>query len=169
MPRANRNPERLPAYNSVRDDLIYDDGILFWRHGSGNRAAGSIAGGLNKTSGYWAVMWRGIPFQRARLIWYMFNGTSPLIVDHINGLKTDDRIENLRAATEAQNNQNRAILATSRVGLKGLHKLKNGKYRARISVNKRRYLIGDFPDALAAHAAYALRAMAEFGDFARSK
>lgn len=65
-------------------------------------------------------------------------------VDHINGIKDDNRLCNLRDVSININNQNKRLpFANSHTGVLGVGML-NGKYRARIRVNGKRKHLGDF-------------------------
>lgn len=55
-----------------------------------------------------------------RLVWLYHHGSLPEMVDHANGDKNDNRIENLRACSNAQNQYNSARKANNRSGVKGV-------------------------------------------------
>ena len=59
--------------------------------------------------GYIRIRINHVEYRAHRIIWTMFNGEIPegLLIDHINGIKSDNRLENLRLATRQQNNANR--------------------------------------------------------------
>lgn len=100
-------------------------------------------------NGYLVIWNNGKLSPAHRLIWEHVNGSVPakLDIDHINGVRTDNRIENLRLVTRSQNNQNvrRARIDNETSGVKGvsLHK-QSGKWRARITVNHQRFHLGNF-------------------------
>lgn len=77
-------------------------------------------------------------------------------VDHINGIRTDNRICNLRECTNTQNGQN--ILAASPLSSCGLRGVvldkRRGTWRAEITVNGRCRFLGTFKDKHEAHVAY---------------
>lgn len=90
-----------------------------------------------------------------RLIFFLENGFVPKMVDHINGNQLDNRIENLRAVDNRQNQQNRKSHRNGR--LLGAHKvMRKGRqiWRAAIVVNKKTTVIGIFETELEAHNAY---------------
>jgi hypothetical protein len=77
-------------------------------------------------------------------------------LDHINGIKRDNRIENLREATDSENQQNqKKPPAHNTSGFLGVTKYKrNGKWVAGIKLNGKRINLGYFDTPEAAHAAY---------------
>lgn len=64
-------------------------------------------------------------------------------IDHINGVKDDNRFSNLREATRGQNTRNSKTRKDSSVGLKGVSP-DRGKFRARITLNGVRIYLGTF-------------------------
>lgn len=94
-----------------------------------------------------------------RVVWFMTHGEWPSHeVDHINGIRTDNRPENLRNVTRLMNSQNvgAAHVTNSTTGLLGTHyHASNGKnFRAQIWVNGKNRHIGYFETAMQAHQAY---------------
>lgn len=95
-----------------------------------------------------------------RLIWEAVHGTIPkgFEIDHINGVKSDNRISNLRLVTHAQNMQNRKRAHKNNVSskVKGVYFCKQTKkWRAMISVSGKKMHIGRFGSLMAAKIAYA--------------
>lgn len=90
------------------------------------------------------------------------------VVDHINGDTLDNRKDNLRYATVAQNAQNQKIAKDNKSGYKGvyLHKA-TGRYNAQITINKKQMSLGYFKDPIEAAKAYDKAAITHFGEFAR--
>ena len=102
-----------------------------------------------------------------RLAWLYTHGKWPSkYIDHINGVKTDNRIANLREADNGENMQNqRRARRNSKTGLLGVRwNRASGNYVAVITVNRHVINVGSFKTAEEAHEAY-LRAKAELHEF----
>jgi hypothetical protein len=100
----------------------YSNGILIRKTDVGKRfKAGSRAGNIQK-DGYERTRINKKDYLNHRLIWTLLNG--PIepgkFIDHINGIKTDNRIENLRIATSNQNNHNSKKSKANTSGIKGV-------------------------------------------------
>jgi len=153
-------PERL------RELLHYnpDTGVFTWRASRGHLAAGRIAG-YGNGRGYIQIKVDDRAYVAHRLAWLYMHGRFPSAqLDHINGVRGDNRIANLREASQSENQQNikgaRRGSAT-RLGVS----FAKGKWRAEIQVNGRRTNLGHYPTEDSAHAAYlsAKRVMHPFG------
>ena len=124
----------------IADCFEYRDGYLYWKgvsHPNKQNMLNKPAGSVHKT-GYRHITWRGKVQKAHRLIFMLHHGYLPPEVDHINGDRSDNRIENLRAATRSENQCNRNALANNTSGYPGVswHKkskawvvrvMKNGK------------------------------------------
>lgn len=90
------------------------------------------------------------------------------LVDHVNGNSLDNRKENLRIATEAQNARNHKAWTRNPSGFKGVHRNRGMKpWRARIVVNGKNIAIGFFESPEEAAKAYDKEAKKHHGQFAR--
>lgn len=101
-----------------------------------------------------------------RVIWCMCNGDTDMEIDHINGVRSDNRIKNLRAATRSENMKNRASHGGSCFLGVDWHK-RNRRWRARINDNGRKIEIGEFQSETDAARAYDRAAIVAHGRFAR--
>lgn len=141
----------------VKELFYYDPetGNLIWRSDRGkNKMTGKIAGGLDNY-GYLKIGIDGIRYKAHRLIWLYIYGVWPVEdIDHINGVKSDNRLINLREATAAQNGQNmRKPNTRNTSGYLGVTAFRGG-WKAQIMVNKKNCYIGCYDTPEAAHEAY---------------
>lgn len=140
----------------IRQILNYnkETGIITWSKDSGIRWAGCMAGSVYP-NGYRRIEIDGKRFAAHRLAWVIVNGTWPeLHIDHINGIRDDNRIGNLRLATSGQNSQNiRAPLSSNKHGFLGV-KNNKGRWVATISVNRNFMYLGSFATPELAHEEY---------------
>jgi hypothetical protein len=98
---------------------------------------------------------------------YLLNANEGDIVDHINSIRYDNRLDNLRITNHSNNgqNKNKLITETSSSKYKGVHFAKNvNKYNACISKNNIDYNLGYFDDEVKAGLAYNLKAIELFGE-----
>lgn len=148
-------------------DYSPDTGKFTWRVRRGGMAqAGTQAGSID-TYGYAQIGINRTVFLAHRLAWLLSYGVMPDgEIDHINGDRSDNRIENLRLASKGQNCQNSALRSDSSSGFKGVSRHQK-KYQARISFNKKLIHLGYFETPEAAHEAYRKAAAEYFGEFAR--
>ena len=158
-----------------RDELSsivsYDPeaGKFTWARSDRRAVAGSEAGSVN-SRGYRYIQVNGQKVRANRLAWFMSYGVWPeLHVDHINGDSQDDRLCNLRLATNAQNTFNGRLNSNNSVGVKGVTLRKeSGRYRAYITRDKRIWL-GTFETIEEAEAARFAAEIHYHGEFAASK
>ena len=106
----------------LKEHFEYRDGHLWWIK---PRARSSVKIGQQfgscLSSGYMIGGLKGKSYYEHRLIWLYHYGKSPeQHIDHINGVKDDNRIENLREATSQQNNFNRKPNSNSTSNYKGV-------------------------------------------------
>lgn len=85
-------------------------------------AKGSVAGTLSKRSGYAFVKFQGKIYPAHRVIWEMFNESlkTSQVIDHINGIRSDNRVENLRAIECSDNRKNVAKSKRNKYGTTGI-------------------------------------------------
>jgi len=125
-------------------DYSPDTGELRWKVSKpGRQRAGNIAGKQN-IRGYRDVGINNIRYRAHRVIWLYVTGAWPTgQIDHINGVRNDNRFANLRDVTHAQNQQNlRGPRRPSESGYLGVSWIKNDGifcWQAVVSVNKRNF------------------------------
>lgn len=118
--------------------------------GKGN-IAGSVVGYkpkvITRSHRYATTKINGKHYSIHKLIYMWHTGVWPEQIDHINKDSLDNRIENLRLATSAQNASNRKLFTSNTSGAKGVswHKAQK-KWFVYVDVNKKRKNIGYFDD-----------------------
>lgn len=123
-----------------------DTGIFTWLTSRANKInKGDIAGGINK-QGYIRLKINNIEYKAHRLVWLYMTGEMPKeFIDHINGVKTDNRWCNLREATNAENNRNTGLPPTNTSGYKGISlNKKTNRWIAQASIGNKNKYIGSF-------------------------
>lgn len=144
---------------SIKEVLDYNPltGEFRWRKTVSRTRAGSVAGKPTK-NGYRVIGIGRRHFLSHRLAWLYVHGKWPREqIDHINGNRSDNRIENLREASHSENCQHlRAARRDNKsCGLLGATWCKRDKrWLAGITVNNKRKYIGSFGSAQEAHHAY---------------
>ena len=107
--------------------------------------AGDVAGTLvinKKEKPTWSVYCCNKKLRAHRVIWEMYNGSIPegLVIDHIDGDPSNNKIENLRLATISQNSFNQSIRKDKSNNLpKGISYRKGNKLIARVQAYGKRY------------------------------
>ena len=150
----------LPPLEILDELIAYDKetGEFLWRHRDikffndtarqakehnqaiwNGRYAGTVAGCVNKSSGYRVIGIFGKLYQAHRIAYLMATGVDPLnmSIDHINQDRLDSRFSNLRLATSSDNNRNRSMQVNNSSGTMGIssyHK-KPHCWRGRVHVD----------------------------------
>jgi hypothetical protein len=122
-----------------------DAGALYWAIRSSNAARmDRPAGKLER--GYWSVMVNGRLYRAHRIIWAMHYGEWPDgQVDHINHIRADNRIENLRVVPHLDNHRNMSLFKNNTTGIPGVRfDVRYGSWTARITVNYKQINLGSY-------------------------
>ena len=97
------------SQEKLKDILSYnkDTGLFYWRNPPGLKMKiGSVAGNTNKY-GYTYIRYNKKLYASHRLAWLYMYGKNPLgVIDHINGKRSDNRIDNLRDVSQKINARN---------------------------------------------------------------
>lgn len=161
----------IPTFERANELYLYDPeaGNLRRKQAKGNQKAGAIAG--NRCGDHVQVMMDNELYGAHQIIWLIMTGAWPLKeIDHKDLNGRNNRWDNLREATRAQNMANKAVFKNTATGCKGVSvKVGNRKkpYVVRISPNGKTISLGCFPTLEEATAAYAAAAIKYFGEFAR--
>lgn len=144
------------AAEMALEALGYDPetGYLFWKQSRGTKKAGSIAGYFD-IHGYVCVKLHKKQYRAHRLAWFFHYGEMPVDdIDHIDGNKSNNKITNLRLATEQLNQWNhKKPRVTNNTGYRGVVKYR-GKYAASIKTNYKSKWLGVFDTPELANQAY---------------
>ena len=105
--KRNLAKEALLSLKMLWKLFRYKDGQLFWIADGPGRSLGiRPAGCLNKSTGYWHIVINRKSYKRSRLVFFMHKGFWPPMIDHLNRIRHDDRIENLVASNASKNKTN---------------------------------------------------------------
>jgi hypothetical protein len=151
----------------------YCDGELRWKYNpeAGKRwntvHAGKVAG-CDSGHGYRKLSLNGKRIYAHQIVFLMHHGYIPQAVDHIDCDTSNNRIENLRAATKSSNGMNRRAPKSNTSGCKGVvwHKKAN-KWMASVTVAGRSIYLGLYTDFVEASRAANAARTEKHGDFAR--
>jgi hypothetical protein len=124
-----------------------ETGLFFWLHNKGPAKAGNLAG-TPTSNGYVNICVNRKLYKAHRLAWlYVFGNFPKAQIDHINGVKNDNRFANLREATCQENAQNHVFFG-------GHYVKEKNKWQSNIRVGKKRIHLGLFLTKDEAHEAY---------------
>ena len=136
--------QAVVSYDSMTGEFVWNEG---------QRRARKIAGCVD-ADGYRRISIGGKLHQAHRLAWVLVNGAPPTgQIDHINGLKGDNRIANLRDVSGAENQQNRHRAQGANRFPWVSWKNKEKRWRAAFRVNGKTVTVGHFSTAESAYAA----------------
>lgn len=153
------NPEAIEKYSEdLKKYLKYDptspSGLRWIAKFSKSSTikVGDVAGSLDDSDGYWKLHALGNNYKIHRIVWFLFNGKIPktLWVDHMNGIRNDNRIENLRIVLPSVNCRNRTKNKNNITGYNNISYYegynKNGtfisRYSVRVGVNRKSKTFG---------------------------
>jgi hypothetical protein len=151
--------------------LRYDanTGLLYWTtYIYRIKKPGDLAGHQN-ASGYIEIRFDRKNYQGHRVAWYLHTGEDPgtLQVEHVDTNRSNNKIDNLRLASSAQNSWNKGKKTGTTSKYKGVaFYARYGKWMSQIRANGKTTHLGYFTDELEAHRAYCLAAVEMHGEFA---
>lgn len=192
---SSANPSSFPAkqvqrmdQNLIRKLLRYDrhTGHFYWRARQPalfselnqsvrnwrvwNKKFAGVRAGYVSARGYRYIKLGTKLIKEHRLVWLYCHGRHPAgSVDHIDGDRQNNRISNLRLASNSQNGIN-SLVARGASGLRGVRWAKYAnKWRVGIKINGRSVHLGYFDDKSEAAAAYEAKVTEVHGDFSPFK
>lgn len=117
----------MPEIEKIKEQISYNEKTgefirIYHPKPHYQRYVGKQAGCISKSSGYIQLHVAGSLILAHRLAWYMMTNVDPAghQIDHINGNRTDNRFCNLRLATRAENQHNKALQKNNTSGVKGV-------------------------------------------------
>ena len=141
--------KRLFNYNA-------QTGLFIRRIDHSSRARAGDVVGTPAGSGYLNVCINYRKYIVHRLVWlYVYGHFPPHDIDHINRVKTDNRLANLRSVTRSENQHNLATKQSNTSGFTGVRRSPTpGKWCARITIKSEEIALGTYASAELANAAY---------------
>ena len=128
--------------------LSYDpsSGVFRWRQSGKGRRVDLIAGSISKSDGYVYICIKYRKFSCARLAWLYVYGKMPdEEMDHINRIRSDNRLSNIRSCTRHQNAMNQKRRTDNSTGHSGVYNDIRGGWRVWVHVEGKPRWIGRFP------------------------
>ena len=167
---------KTPAvtHDELKQLLHYDPetGHFTWLQDRGGYRCRGMKAGHRNTKGYIQISLgyedgKKVRHRAHRLAWLYMTGASPdHEVDHLNGVRDDNRWSNLRAASSGENNRNRCGLVGTSSGIKGVHQSK-GRWICQCQTNGKRVTMGPFDDLELAEFVIQEYRTSHHGEFAR--
>lgn len=139
----------MVGYCEVKEMLDYspDTGVFVWIKTMSRRVgSGDVAGCINH-DGYVVIGANGKSYKAHRLAWLYVYGFNPTgVIDHINRIKNDNRIINLRDINVGENCKNRGVRSDNKSGIPGVWwNKKREKWECYKTIEGKRKHIGYFP------------------------
>ena len=119
----------------------YKDGFLIRKLKTSNFAKLGVPITKIASNGYVQVSVNNKLENAHRIIFMMHHGYMPELIDHINGIKIDNKIKNLRAATYIQNSYNSKKRSTNTSGVKNV-RFRYGKFHAYFNIKGKQISLG---------------------------
>lgn len=171
LPAKENGVVPIPSADRLNElfELVGSD--LVAKKSRGCVKSGSVCG-YKRKDGYIRVKVDGALVMAHRVVWKMYNGDEPTFIDHINGDRSDNRLENLRAVTSSDNKSNESLRIDSTSGFIGVTwytttiSTKTAKWVAKIAKEGNEKHIGyyiELKDAVLAYNAECLKLHGDYG------
>ena len=171
-PAPKQNQRKILPDLETLDRLLRLDpetGILWWRVKVPKMRPGGYAGSARGSRGYRSIMICGILYPVHRVVWKLhWREEPPEYIDHENRVRTDNRPENLRVATAAENQANAKTPRNNTSGIKGVCYHKGQKaWMASFRLNGKDVYLGCYSTREEAGAVVQAAREKAHGEFAR--
>lgn len=100
--------------------FVYANGEIYWKNPISKRTQKGDKAGSIDGNGYLQTGINNKNYKNHRIIFCMFNGFLPTIIDHIDGNPLNNKIENLREVTKSQNSLNAKLSKANTSGVKNV-------------------------------------------------
>ncbi len=140
----------ITKIDSIKQDFLSafeynpETGVFLWKIARSRGIRPGMVAGSQKQDGYISLHVNGKTLPAHRVAWmFVYNDFPDTNLDHINRIKNDNRISNLRLATPEHNAQNRACNRLNKSGCKGVvwHK-RDKRWQASITVKGQKLHLG---------------------------
>jgi len=142
-----QNSEKSLTLQKLYEMFFYcqETGLFIRKIGVKGSSAGAVSGS-QMSKGYLQIGVNKRKYLAHRLAWfYVYKVWPDGQIDHINGIKTDNRIENLRCVTNKQNHENSGIKSSNSSGFRGVSFYKrDGTWTAQLTHNYKNIYLGRF-------------------------
>jgi len=133
-------------------DYCPSTGLLFWRidRPGKNANVGDVAGSPKTGDGrYWVIHYQQKKYYAHRIAWEIANGPIPkgMVIDHIDGDGTNNRLDNMRVVTRSQNQRNKALQKNSPFGISGIRRYRKSVFMVYSFVDRNIGRTDDFFEA----------------------
>lgn len=98
--------------------FLYKDGTLFWKIKPCKNISAGTAAGTKDKDGYLTIRYMGKHYKAHHVVYAMHTGIYPKYIDHIDRNRSNNRIENLRETTHAENMLNKGVYSNNVSGIK---------------------------------------------------
>ncbi len=143
----HKGPPPHVSADELRQLFTYDPvtGIVRWAVSRAARIKVGDEAATKHDSGYKRVMVNNRNLYVHRIAWAITHGEFPEQIDHINGIRSDNRLVNLRGVTNLENCHNKCVQRQTNAGVPNVYFDKRyGTYKASVSANKSFYHLGCF-------------------------
>lgn len=163
--------DNILTQDYLKSIFEYRDGELCWKIKFVDKVTvGDKAGGIDCSTNYKRVKIHRKTYALHRLIFLFNHGYLPKQVDHIDGNRSNNKIENLREASSSQNSHNQKLRVTNTSSIKNVSWSKvRKKWNVSLMVNYKRIILGFFNDIELAELVSIEAREIYHGDFARHK